>query len=233
MTSQSEIRNPNSAIPSPPVQRLRLRYSKRGDARYVGHLDVARFWERVFRRVELPIAYSQGFNPQVRMQFASALPVGIAGENELLDLWLLERTDPVVWLDPLRRSLPPGFALHDISEVPLKAPPMQASMRFAIYEVRFGAELGRDELAGRVQNLLAEPEIIRPHHKRQGKTYDLRPLIDTLAVKTDNGGMVLRMKLSAGQQGNARASEVLDALGLTARPRAISRIALLLDEPSS
>jgi radical SAM-linked protein len=210
-----------------------LRYSKKDDARYVGHLDVARFWERVFRRVELPIAYSQGFNPQVRMQFGSALPVGIAGENELLDLWLLERIDPEAWLDPLRRSLPPGFALRDITEVPLKLPPMQASLRFAVYEVRFGAELGLDELEGRVQDLLAEPEIIRPHHKKQGKTYDLRPLISDLDVNADNGEVLLIMKLGAGQQGNARASEVLDALGLAKRSRSISRVALLLDEPSN
>lgn len=234
MIPQSKIRKRppvarNSSIPLSPVQRLRLRYSKTGDARYVGHLDVARFWERVFRRVDLPIAYSQGFNPQVRMQFASALPVGIAGENELLDLWLRERIDPLAWLDRLRRALPPGFALHDISEVPLKAPPMQASLRFAIYEVQFGADVSRDELAGRVQNLLAEPEIIRPHHKRPGKTYDLRPLIAALDVETEDGGVVLHMKLSAGQQGNARANEVLDALGLANRSHAIRRISLEMD----
>ncbi len=230
MTSQPEQ---NPAISSTPVQRLRLTYSKKGDARYVGHLDVARFWERAFRRVELPIAYSQGFNPQVRVQFASALPVGIAGENELLDLWLLERIDPLAWLDLLRRSLPPGFALHDIAEVPLKLPPMQASLRFAIYEVHFGADLGLDELEGRVQDLLAEPEIVRPHHKKQGKTYDLRPLIDTLDVQAAKNVVVLQMKLRAGQHGNARASEVLDALGLAEQHRTISRIALWLDEPSA
>jgi len=229
MTSQPEQ---NPAISSTPVQRLRLTYSKGGDARYVGHLDVARFWERAFRRVELPIAYSQGFNPQVRVQFASALPVGITGENELFDLWLLECIDPAAWLDPLRCTLPPGFALHGITEVPLKLPPMQASLRFAIYEVRFGADLGRDELEARVQDLLAEPEIVRPHHKKQGKTYDLRPLIDTLDVQAANDAVVLQMKLRAGQQGNARVTEVLDALGLAEQKRSISRIALLLDELS-
>ena len=163
------------------------------------------------------------------MQFASALPVGIAGENELLDLWLLERIDPEAWLDPLRSTLPPGFALHDIAEVLLKSPPMQASLRFAIYEVRFGVDLGRDELEGRVQDLLAEPEIIRPHHKKQGKTYDLRPLIGTLDVQAANDAVVLQMKLSAGQQGNARATEVLDALGFAEHKRSISRINLVLD----
>jgi len=115
--------------PGTPFQRLRLRYSKKGEARYIGHLDVARFWERVFRRVDLPIAYSQGFNPQARLQFASALPVGVAGENELVDVWLLERIEPTAWLDRLRRTLPPGFFLKDIEEVPLKSPAMQSRLR--------------------------------------------------------------------------------------------------------
>ncbi len=190
---------------TPPVQRLRLRYSKKDDARFIGHLDVARFWERAFRRVDLPIAYSHGFNPQARLQFASALPVGIAGENELVDLWLLARIDPPLWLDRLCSTLPPGFVLHEIIEVPLKSPAMQGSLSYAIYEVRFGADLSFDELAGRVQNLLAEPEIIRPHHKKQDRTYDLRPLIETLIVENQNEEIVLKMKLSATEQGNARA----------------------------
>ena len=200
--------------PNMPVQRLRLRYGKKNDARFIGHLDVARFWERVFRRVNLPIAYSQGFNPQARLQFASALPVGITGENELVDVWLLERIEPSDWLDRLRSTLPPGFILQDICEVPLKSSVMQSSLRYAIYRVYPCSDLSQDELRGRVQNLLAEEAILRPHQKKKEKTYDLRPLIDSLDVQTENGVVVLEMKLRSGQQGNARASEVLEVLGL-------------------
>ncbi len=217
--------------PNPPVQRLRARYSKKSDARFIGHLDVARFWERVFRRVDLPMAYSHGFNPQARLQFASALPVGIEGENELVDVWLLERIDPAVWIYRLQGALPPGFALHDLIELPLKSPAMQSSLRYAVYKVFFGSDISQDELRDRVQSLLSKSAILRPHQKKQDKTYDLRPLVDSLDVQTENDTVVLEMKLRAGQEGNARASEVLDELGLDDRQFTISRLNLLFDEP--
>lgn len=220
--------NPN---PPPPSQRLRLCYSKKGDARYIGHLDVARFWERVFRRVNLPLAYSHGFNPQARIQFASALPVGIEGENELADVWLLERVQPEIWLDRIRATLPAGFVLHHLAEVPLELPAMQSSLRYALYEVQWHSSLSREELEGRVQALLAEPEVIRPHHKKQGKTYDLRPLIAELqVVSSPNGRPILRMKLHSGPQGNARAHEVISQLGLDDIPHTITRTGLILEE---
>jgi radical SAM-linked protein len=197
-----------------PVQRLRLCYAQTGDARYVGHLDTARFWERAFRRVDLPLAYTQGYNPQARMQFASALPVGIAGENELLDVWLKERIEPQSWLARIRQTLPSGFWLKSIQEVPLKAPAMQSQLRFARYSVAFGEGITADELEARVQRLLVATELWRPHHKRKDKTYDLRALIVEMAVEKREEGPLLRMLVRSGGQGNARVEEVLDALGV-------------------
>ncbi|NOX62433.1 MAG: DUF2344 domain-containing protein [Chloroflexi bacterium] len=207
-----------------PVQRLRLCYAKTGDARYIGHLDAARFWERVFRRVDLPLAYSRGFNPQPRMQFASALPVGVEGERELMDVWLTQRIDPEVWLNRIRAHLPNGFALHGIEEVSLDAPSMQSQLHSATYEARFDAKLDPHELETRVQTLLAQNEILRPKRKRPHQMYDLRPLIHELSVSADaEGRLVLRMTLAAGAQGNARASEVIESLGLANMPHRVVR----------
>jgi hypothetical protein len=104
-------------------------------------------------------------------------------------------------------------------------------LRFAVYEVRFESDLKAEELKGRVQGLLARREIIRPHHKKQGNTYDLRPLIHTLTSRVVNQRLTLKMILSAGQQGNARAFEVLEALGLDAQHSTIRRAYLLFEEP--
>ncbi len=211
----------------PPVQRLRLTYSKKDDARYIGHLDEARFWERVFRRVDLPMAYTHGFHPQARIQFAAALPVGVAGENELMDIWLAERVQPRAWIGPIARNLPPGFAIKSLAEVPLKLPAMQASLRAALYLVCWQNTPG-DELMVRAQKLLEEREILRPHFKKPGKTYNLRSRIQTIeAAETPN---CLRMLLQAGSQGNARINEVIAAMGLDDRAHAILRKRLILEE---
>ncbi len=214
---------------TPPTQRLRLTYSKTGDARYIGHLDLARFWERVFRRVELPLAYSHGYNPQPRIQFASALPVGVAGEQELLDLWLTRKVAPTAWIPRIARNLPPGFAILDLKEVHLKLPAMQASLRRAVYRVCW-REINPQELTQRVDALLARKEIIRPRFKKPHKTYDLRPRILHIYPIPAMPGCV-RMELQAGSQNNARVSEVIDALGMTHIPHEITRERLILTEP--
>ncbi len=215
--------------PTPPVQRLRLVYSKNGDARYIGHLDEARFWERVFRRVDLPLAYTHGFNPQARIQFAAALPVGVAGENELLDMWLTERVEPRAWRDRIAQNLPPGFALKTLQAVPLKLPAMQASLRSALYLVCWET-IGREELLRRGEALLAREQILRPHFKKPNKTYDLRPRILGVEAPPD-APACLRLSLQAGGRGNARASEVIAAMGLDAAPHSILRERLILEEP--
>ncbi|RME84475.1 MAG: DUF2344 domain-containing protein [Caldilineae bacterium] len=221
---------PGSISPDPPVQRLRMRYGKRGDARFIGHLDVARFWERVFRRVGLPLAYSHGFNPQPRIQFASALSVGIEGENELADIFLDERVEPAFWLERIRQTLPDGFVVHDLVEVPLKLPSMQSALRAAVYEVSFRPPPDVAAMEERVQALLARRTILRPHHKRPERQVDLRPLILWLGVRGGDERVVVEMTLKAGQQGNARVSDVLEVLGLDPLQVRVVRKALILEE---
>ena len=67
--------------------RLRLTFTKTDSLKYIGHLDLHRTLERTLRRAGLPIAYSQGFNPQPRMNLAEALPLGITSECEVMDVW--------------------------------------------------------------------------------------------------------------------------------------------------
>jgi len=213
--------------PPPPAQRLRLRYAKIGDARFIGHLDEARFWERVFRRAGLPLAYSHGFNPQPKMHFASALPVGVEGLDELLDVWLTEPVDPAIGSEAIRRNLPPGFRLHEVQIVPLDLPPMQSVLRAALYEAHWPEGIPPPSLAERVELLRKAASLPRPHPKDPGRTYDLRPLVLDLTVL---GADRLRMTLAAGPRGSARASEVVAALDLDRFYHRLVRLALYLED---
>ncbi len=215
--------------PPPPVQRLRLRYGKTGDARWVGHLDEGRFWERVFRRVDLPLAYSHGFNPQPKVQFAAALPVGVAGVNELVDVWLLEAVDPDAWAERIGLSLPPGWVLHEVRQVPLDLPAMQSSLRLAAYEVRWGADLSPQRLKERVAWLLAQTTLVRPHHKESDRSYDLRPLIERMVVATADAAGV-DVTLHSGPERSGRITEVVAALEFSGIRHEITRTALILVE---
>src|SRR5436309_9026526 len=87
--------------PTEIVQRLRIRYAKRGRMRFTSHRDVARALERALRRAALPMAYSAGFSPHPKVSYAGASPTGVASEAEYLEIGLAERCDP----DVVRRSL--------------------------------------------------------------------------------------------------------------------------------
>jgi len=109
-------RMPDGPPPEPAVQRLRLRYAKRGRLRFSSHRDFQRAFERALRRAAVPMAYSAGFNPHPKISFAGAAPTGAASEAEYLEIALTRRRE----LEELRReldaALPPGLDVLEIVE---------------------------------------------------------------------------------------------------------------------
>jgi radical SAM-linked protein len=215
--------------------RLRLTFGKGEALKYISHLDLARTWERAFRRAGLPLLYSQGFNPRPRFQIAAALPVGVTGGAELMDVWLAAPLAPAAVLDRLRPVLPPGLAVTEANVVDPRAPSLQSQMRAADYRVVVHSPEPAEAIRARMEALLAAPTLLRQRqHKGRLQTYDLRPLIQDLAVvpgsappgDVPGGGHVLAMRLQASPQGAGRPDEVLDALGLSLMPHRIERTKL-------
>lgn len=102
----------------PPVQRLRVRYAKRGRLRFTSHRDFSRAFERAVFRARVPMAYSSGFNPHPRISYAGAAPTGSASEAEYLELALAEVVDPAAVHAALEEALPDGL---DVVEVVVSA----------------------------------------------------------------------------------------------------------------
>ncbi len=100
----------------PPVQKLRLRYAKRGAARFTSHRDFGRALERALRRADVPMAYSSGFNPHPRISYANAAPTSAASEAEYVELGLARRCDPAKVIAALNESLPTGFVVLDAAD---------------------------------------------------------------------------------------------------------------------
>jgi radical SAM-linked protein len=98
---------------APVVQRIRLRYAKRGPLRFTSHRDFARAFERALRRAAVPIAYSQGFTPHPKISYASAAPTGVASEAEYLEIGLQAPVDPERLRAALDAALSPGLDVLD------------------------------------------------------------------------------------------------------------------------
>jgi radical SAM-linked protein len=204
------------------LNRYRITFTRDRAVRFVGHLDLAKAWERILRRADLPVAYSQGFHPLPKITFASALPVGCTSECELMDAVLSEPLDPsdmMAWLVP---ALPAGIAVTSITEVPLNAPALQAELRWAEYVVTVETDEAPEQIERKMRAFLAAPTLPR---ERRGKSYDLRPLVLSLsaeAVPGSSARIVMRL-LADANAGTGRPDEVLAALGWGDAPAQIHR----------
>ncbi|MDN4172717.1 TIGR03936 family radical SAM-associated protein [Nocardioides sp. SOB77] len=101
---------------APPVQRLRIRYAKRGRLRFTSHRDFSRAFERAVFRARVPMAYSSGFNPHPRISYAGAAPTGSASEAEYLEIALAAVVDPADVHAQLEEALPPGLDVLEVVE---------------------------------------------------------------------------------------------------------------------
>jgi radical SAM-linked protein len=213
-----------------PLHRVRVHYAKREPLRYISHLDLTRTWERIFRRAGLPVAYSQGFNPRPRFQIAAALPVGVTGRGELLDVWLKETLVPEEIVTRLLPSLPAGLEVLAVHEVALRAPSMQSQMRAADYRAVVRSPEPVEAVEARIQALLEAPAVLRQrHHKGRWQSYDLRPLIQEVRVQGAPGTHVLTLRLQTSPEGAGRPEAVLEALGLGLALHTITRVNLLFE----
>lgn len=189
-------------------QRIRLRFRKQHDLRYLGHRDLLRTFERLFRRAGLPLSMSEGFHPKPRFSFPSALPVGVAGTDEVMELELAEQKSAQEVLQALLPHCPAGFELFGAEAVPpgTKKPAVAS----VTYEIPIPPER-RQDLARRIEQLhgASSQPIERPGRKT---AVDLIPLLEELSLVGDR----LRVTLRTPPQSQVRAREVLVVLGLEA-----------------
>ena len=201
--------------------RIRITFSKQGALRYTGHLDLHKLWERATRRAELPLAYSQGFHPQPKMNIASALPLGFSSQCEVLDMRLEQAISLDGLVQKLNDTMPEGIRVKHIEEVDERAPALQTQVVSAEYEVTikeagFGSDLKRT-----IDSVMESESIIRT---RRNKEYDLRPLIEELTLTSEKK---LFMKLTSKEGATGRPEEVLDVLGITFEDTRVERTRLI------
>lgn len=179
----------------PAVQRLRVRYAKRGRLRFTSHRDFARAVERAIRRAGLPIAYSSGFSPHPRISYANASPTGAASEAEYLEISLTESLDPAAVRRALDEALPPGL---DVTDVVTAAPGALADLLEAS---RWRLELPQVEpslVAAAVSRFLACPAVEVERMSKGGlRRFDCR-------------GAVLQMSSTAGFRGDSAPCAILE-----------------------
>lgn len=212
---------------TPIKQRMRITFGKSGALRYTGHLDMMKLWERVLRRAGVPILYTQGFNAHPRIQLAAPLPLGFTSDCEILDMMLSQPLPDLQTLPQRMESASPaGLTVSHIEEIPPQDPALQALIQSAEYRITFADPV--DDLAERIESVLAADEILQAKKAKRGrvKTVNIRPSIYRVTLEAP---YTLLVHLACGELHNLRPDVLLDAMTLSEIPVRIHRFRLHLD----
>jgi radical SAM-linked protein len=212
------------------MQRLRIRFSRGEEIKYISHLDLIRLWQRALNRASIPLTYSRGFNPHPQISMALALAMGVTSEAELMDIYLDKFISPHSFTAAIGRQLPPGIAVGGVYNTPLTMPSLQSQVRQAEYTVVIVTEKEKNEIESGLNGLLDKETLPWEHQRDTGpKKYDLRALIDDLwLIDWRRGSCTIGMRLRCDSTGSGRPEQVAAALGFKNYPESIHRSKLIL-----
>jgi radical SAM-linked protein len=199
----------------PTKSKVRIRWGRKGLARFLSHLDNVRVIERAIRRAGLPAEYTQGFHPHLKLSFGPPLQLGYTSEAEYFDL-ALDRPFQPEMADQLGRALPGEYYIIGAVSIVERKVSLSSRLNRAAYEVRVGREAGYQAL---LDQLLARRTVeVERVTKTETRLVDIRPAVyvldyrDESADDPDSGEIY--MELGVGSAGYARPSEVLTAAGI-------------------
>ncbi len=210
------------------VDRLRLRFRKSNERRFLSHHDLLRCFERLLRRSGLPFHNSQGFHPHPRLVFALSLPLGVVGCEEVAELELDAILPVEEVLERLRQNTPPGLDILSVCRVSLKSSPQ---VRALCYRLAVPADRVEAVRAKMVEVLAASElwmtrgkprpgEVPLTTHERDeeegnpGPRVNVRPFLRELRLTGQNEEFALDIELWLTPTGTAKPFEVLSLLGL-------------------
>jgi radical SAM-linked protein len=192
-------------------QRVRIRFSKSGNLRYIGHKDLLRAFTQLFRRARIPFAMSGGYHPKIRMSFPSALALGIEGFDEVLELELKEPVDSSVLLADLNRQSIGG--LNFLSAQALEESERKSRLAASVFEINVPEQF-RLETADYIADFLSRQSVIvnKSGNKNPARQVDVRNAVHNIEYQTETG--LLRAEIISSEGPETGIRELLFVLNL-------------------
>ncbi len=189
--------------------KVRVKFSKNGPVKFLGHLDTMRYFQKAVRRAGIPIAFSSGFRPHMIISFAAPLSVGVTSGGEYFDMELSEKITSRELVDRFNGAMTWGFQVLSAREVPEGKKYNAMSMTAAAdYEISLEGQPEIEDLAGKVERFYSQPAIwVEKETKKGGKTVDLKPGIYRISAKDG----VCTMRLAASSANYVKPLMVMNA----------------------
>ena len=192
--------------------KLRIKFRKFGPVKFIGHLDVMRFFQKALRRADIDVAYSGGFSPHQIMSFAAPLGVGLESNGEYFDVEILSPISSQEFMDKVNAVSVPWIQITDVRLLPDKAGNAMASVAAAGYTICFreGRELCAD-WQQKFEEFMSQAQIIVTKATKKGTAeIDLKPAIYDYKVEEDR----LYLLVNASSEGNIKPTLVMDAFAV-------------------
>lgn len=196
--------------------KIRIKFAKSGNMKFIGHLDTMRYFQKAMRRADIDIAYSTGFSPHQIMSFAAPLGVGITSEGEYLDIEVNTTTSTAQAVAALNETMVEGFSVLDYRKLPDNAKTAMSIVSCADYTLTYRqgyeSKLSFEKLAEAIHAFYEVPEKIEvvKQTKKSEKIIDLKQLVyDFQAVQVE-GKPAFYLKVSTGSSDNTKPELVME-----------------------
>lgn len=184
--------------------KVRIRFSKQGQMKFIGHLDMVRYFQKVIRRSEVDVAYSEGFSPHQKISFAAPLSVGVLSKGEYFDMEINSTESSATMLKKLNAQNVEGVEILSYKLLPDNAKNAMSAVAGADYKVY--TELFDENTLNSFMN--QEQIMVLKKTKKSKKEVDIKPLIYN--IKLENDGIF--MKVAQGSASNLKPDLVMETL---------------------
>lgn len=189
---------------------LRVCLSKGEKLCFLSHLDFMKTLLRAMRRVEIPLAFSKGFNPRPRVSMGPPLPVGLTSEAEYMDIELDEEVSLLLFSKNLATQLPEDLCIRKV-KVLEEGTSLMALLDTACYSIPFPTTIKREDQVDRFTHAYHKGDLtVLRTKKGRTKRVDLRPLIKSYHLTPKDSTLEIVFYVSIGQRGNVRPEELLE-----------------------
>ncbi len=193
------------------MYKLRIKFAKRKEAKYISHLDLMRLIQRAFRRANIPVEYTKGFNPHPKLSLAIASPLGMDSDGEYMDVELTEKIEVKDFIKDMNMVLPYGISMIKARYVTDKKS-LVSMIEWSSYimEIEFENEIEPEDIKSLVSDILSRDEIIITKEKKKRnkivkKSSNIREYIKEIELLLcEENKIALKLLLKTGSRGNLK-----------------------------
>ncbi|MCC3867628.1 TIGR03936 family radical SAM-associated protein [Terrisporobacter mayombei] len=196
---------------------IRAKYKKEDDMIFISHLDLQRLLQRAFRRAEINLSYSQGFNPHPKMSYGNALALGVESQGEYVDIEIEDDISVEEFLKRINEQLPKGVEFIKGEEITSQTPSLSSEIEYGeyLFNIDLDKPLSKELVKTRVLELIKSESIMITKKNKKGKLVEsnIRPLIKTFdLVVLDDNRATFEAIIATGSKANLNINTLIPIL---------------------